>query len=243
MSEYLIRKLENGSDLIDDDRAFLREATKRTKDLRARQAIIDEGDEPKDVHVVVEGFACRYKILTDGSRQIMALLVPGDFCDLHVAILGAMDHGIATLSPCRIALLPRSTVEEITYDYPRLARAMWWATLVDEATLREWLANMGQRDAADRLAHLFCELYVRLRSVGLTQDHAFDLPMKQTDLAETLGMTPVHMNRSIQHLRAANLLEFRSGRVHLPDFERLQKQCGFTPNYLHLKSNHAPSLL
>ncbi|WP_198959228.1 Crp/Fnr family transcriptional regulator [Bradyrhizobium canariense] len=126
---------------------------------------IKEGDSPADVHLVLSGFACRYKLLPSGDRQIMAWLVPGDICDLHVSILGEMDHAIGTLTPCQIAFLPRHVIEELTSGGGTLTRALWWATLVDEAVMREWLVGIGRRPPDRRIAHLFCELHLRLASV------------------------------------------------------------------------------
>lgn len=182
----------------------------------------------------MEGFACRYKLLPDGRRQIMAFLVPGDFCDLHVAILGEMDHSIGTSWGCTVVDIPRSTVDDLTANHPRITRALWWATLVDEATLREWLVNMGQRDADRQTAHLFCELLVRLQAVGRASADGFEFPITQEDLADTLGVTSVHVNRVLQEMRGKGLIEWKSKRLRIPDVERLKAFAGFDPKYLHL---------
>jgi CRP-like cAMP-binding protein len=196
--------------------------------------IIEEGDRPDDVHLVLDGFACRYKMMPNGSRQIMALLVPGDFCDLHVAILGEMDHGIATLSPCTMVEIPRATILDMTDHHPRIARALWWASLVDEGVLREWIVNLGQRDAEHRMAHLFCELLVRLRAVGRADEAGYELPMTQAELGDVLAISNVHVNRTLQTLREAGLIAFKGQRLTIPDVERLKAYAEFTPNYLHL---------
>lgn len=234
MSNPLIRKLRHGANLTDEDCAKLADASARTRRVDKRQDIIQEGDRPEYVQLVLEGFACRYKLLRDGSRQIMALLVPGDFCDIHVAILGEMDHSIATLSACILVEIPRDVVLDLTQNHPRIAHALLWATLVDEAVLREWLVNMNQRDADHRMAHLFCELLVRLQSVGLADEAGFDLPITQQELGDLLGMSNVHVNRTLQTLREAGLIEFRSKRLTIPSVERLNAYAEFKPNYLHL---------
>ncbi len=165
----------------------------------------------------------------------MALLVPGDLCDLHAAILGAMDHGIATLSPCTVAAIPRATVEDLTTNHPRINRALWWSTLVDEATLREWLVNMGQRPADRQLAHLLCELRVRLDTVGLVAEGgSYELPLTQEELADVLGLSPVHVNRVLQQLRGDGLIATRGKTLTIRDVARLEAFAGFDPNYLHL---------
>ena len=195
--------------------------------------MIREGDAPSDVHLVLEGFACRYKVLPNGQRSIFAYLVPGDFGDLHIFILKAIDHGIATLSPCTIVDIPRERVLEML-ERPAIARALWWATLVDEATLREWLVNVGRRDAEAGLAHLFCELLLRLKSVGLAIGGEVTLPLTQEELGDTLGLSTVHVNRSLQALRAKGIIFFKDRRLVIPDVDRLRAMCHFNPNYLHL---------
>ena len=233
MFSPLIRKLGHSVDFTAADRDRLTQLS-RTRRVEARHQIIEHGSRPEDVHLVLDGFACRYKMLRNGKRQIVALLVPGDFCDLHVAILGAMDHGIATLSSCTIADLPRTTILDLTENHPRIARALWWATLVDEAILREWLVNMGQREADQQLAHLFCELLVRQQVAGIGDANGCPLPLRQEDLADVLGLTAVHVNRTLQSLRDEGLIALRRRRLDIPDLERLQAYCDFDPDYLHL---------
>ncbi|TXN54054.1 Crp/Fnr family transcriptional regulator [Methylobacterium sp. WL2] len=234
MSNPLIMKLEYGARLTNEDRAVLQDLTRRTRRVARRMDISPEGERPENVHLVVEGFACRYKTLNDGRRQIMAFLVPGDFCDLHVAILGEMDHSIGTSWGCTIVDIPRSVIEHLTAHRPRITRALWWATLVDEGTLRAWLVNMGQREADQQMAHLVCELLVRLRVVGLVNEDSFEFPMTQYDLADALGISGVHVNRVLQDLRGRGLLEWRSKRLCIPNTARLMDFAEFNPKYLHL---------
>jgi len=229
-----IKKMEHGAHLDDADREMLRHAIGRTKQIGARHDLIQEGDEPDNVQLILEGFACRYKLLPDGQRSIMALLVPGDFCDLHVAILGEMDHNIGTLSPCTVAEISRETVDYLTDENPRITRALWWASLVDEGVLREWLVNMGRRPVEQRLGHLICELLERLRAVGLADANSYDLPLTQEELSDVMGCSLVHINRSLQALRSAGLIEWQGKRVIIPNVTRLMDHAGFTPNYLHL---------
>lgn len=235
MYNPLILKLEHGADLTEADRVTLRGVTARTRSVAAHQDIIKEGDRPDEVRLMMSGFACRYKVLADGRRQIMAYLVPGDFCDLHVAILGEMDHGIATLSPCEVVEIPRATIETLTRDQPRITRALWWASLVDAGTLREWLVNMGQRPAEQRIAHLFCELHARLNAVGLVKSDGFDFPLTQHELGDSMGLSTVHVNRTLQELRGRGLIAFRAKVLNILDVKRLSAFAGFSPNYLHLQ--------
>ncbi len=233
MSNILIRKLELFGSLPESDKRMLEEVSAHPRSVPGRQDVIREGESPADVQLVLSGMACRYKDLPDGKRAIFAYLVPGDFCDLNIFILKSMDHCIATLSPCTIATIPRKRVLEMS-ERPAIARALWWATLVDEATLREWLVNIGQRNAETRIGHLFCELNLRLQSIGLADAGEFSLPITQTELADTMGLSTVHVNRSLQSLRARGLIFFKSGRLVIPDVDRLASACQFNPNYLHI---------
>ena len=233
VSNPLIMKLEHGAHLTDEDRATLRTLSAETRHAEAQHDLIHESDRPETVHLVMSGFACRYKVLADGKRQILAFLIPGDFCDLHVAILGAMDHSICTLSPCTIVEISRETIADLTENHPRLTRALWWATLVDEGILREWLTGMGQRSCESQAAHLFCELLLRLQTVGLATPNSYHLPLTQIDLADALGISAVHMNRILQQLRADGLITLRRSVLTIPDVNRLEALAGFTPNYLH----------
>lgn len=230
----LIAKLRHFDPLEDDDRALLLRAAGKVRRLGAHESIVREGDVPRVVHFLVSGYTCRYKLLTDGRRQITALLVPGDTCDLHGFLLARMDHGVITLSSCTVVQIARETLLELTETRPRIARALWWSTLVDEAILREWLGNIGRRTASQRIAHLFCELLTRLQVVGLAQDNSYDFPLTQAELADIAGLSTVHVNRTLQELRAAGLITLRGKTLSVIDFERLQAVAGFDPSYLHL---------
>jgi CRP-like cAMP-binding protein len=233
MTNRLTRKLEAFGPLPDADRRLLDEVCREARAVGPKIDLIREGDAPSDVHLILEGFACRYKVLPNGTRQIMAFLVPGDFCDLHVFILKAMDHTIATLSPCKVVKIPRARILEMM-DRPAIARAFWWAALVDEATLREWLVNIGARTAEQRIAHLLCELLLRLQTVGLADSDRYELPITQAELADTVSLTSVYVNRVVQRLRRNGLIAVRGKILVILDVERLKAFSGFNPNYLHL---------
>lgn len=235
MMNPVIQKLQYGAELSHADRRRIEQLTSDVRSYGPREDLIREGERPDHMHAVLEGYACRYKVLADGGRQIMAWLVPGDLCDLHVSLLGQMDHSIAALSASRIAILPRREMEELAGSGGSLNRALWWSTLVDEGVLREWLVGMGRRPADKQIAHLFCELLVRLRSVGLADDDSFDLPVTQEELADTVGMSPVHINRVLQHLRQDGLITLQGRVLTILDFERLKAFAEFDPNYLHLE--------
>jgi CRP-like cAMP-binding protein len=229
----LIAKLENVACLSDDDRHALITACQNVRDIAANEDVISEGDKPEYIHLMLAGWACRYKDLEEGSRSITAYLVPGDFCDLHVTILGSMDHGIAALTPAKVAFISRTKMDELTRERPELTRALWWATLVDEGVLRAWLVNISRRDGFARVANLICELYERLDNVGLVNAGKFSLPLTQEEIADSTGMTPVHANRILQRLRRDGLLTLKGGNLNLLDAERLKEIAGFDPSYLH----------
>lgn len=233
-----IRKIAYGADLTAEDQALLDEVSATPRPVAAKTDLISEGDEPTNVHLVMSGYACRYKVLPDGRRQIMAIFVPGDVCDLHIQILGEMDHSIGTLSDATVVDIPPAIIDKLIAN-PRINRGLWWMTLVDEGTLREWLVSMGQRGAAEQMAHVFCELHLRLRSVGLAEGDRFDLPGTQEDLADVMGVTPVHVNRTLALLRDNRLIDLDRGQLFIPDVGRLRAFGGFDPNYLHLRDGKA----
>ena len=163
----------------------------------------------------------------------MAFLIPGDLCDVHVALLKQMDHSIGALSACKVAFIPARAISDIIEEHRGLANALWWATLVDEAISREWLVNIGRREAEHRVAHLICEMMLRSRAVGLTDDDSFDLPLTQEELADTVGTSHVHMNRTLQKLRGDGWITTNGKNVLVNDLPALMEFSGFDPTYLH----------
>ena len=236
MENLLTRKLERFAPLPIADRRLLDDIITPTRTVPARVDLIREGDPPKDVRLILDGFACRYKTLDNGKRQIVAYLLPGDFCDLNAVILNAMDHSIGTLSACTVVDIPRHRILELT-ACPAIARAFWWVTLVDEATLREWLLNVGQRTAVTRVAHLLCELVARLQVVGIAKDGSYKLPLTQVDIGDTTGISFVHISRCLQRLRDMGFITRTGLNVTSSDMERMSDFCGFNPSYLHLGSD------
>ena len=234
MVDILARKLSSFIDLSEDDQLHLRDLCGKTRQVRAGEDIIHEGDRPENVFLLVEGWACRYKTLPDGQRQIMAYLIPGDLCDIHIFILKEMDHAIAFLNDGKVAAIPKEAMLQTLRQRPRIAQALFWSTLVDEATLRAWLVNIGQRDAYKRIAHLFCEMWLRMCEVGLTSGGEFSLPLTQEQLADTMGLTSVHVNRVLQRMRTEGLIRFSNKQMLIHDVEHMRLISGFDPNYLHL---------
>ena len=225
-------KLDRVVRLTPNDRQALANACRDVRSIPADRYIARTGDRPGYVHLILEGWAVRCQLLSDGSRQITAFLLPGDLCDQHVTILGAMDHDIRTITPARVAHLPNGELEELARKSPQIARALWWSTLVDEAVLRAWIANIGRREAYQRVGHILCELHVRLENIGLTNGAQFELPVTQEELADALGLTPVHVNRMLRRLREEGLIFTRRPWITLRDIARLREACGFDGAYL-----------
>ena len=230
----LIRKLGGFVSLSDVDRTTLAQISAEARHVASGTDLVREGDAPDGVFLVMKGIACRHKLRANGARQIMAYLVPGDACDLDVALLDEMDHTITTLSACEIVRLAPKTVADLLANHPQIARGLRKSQLVDEATLREWLVNVGRRSAVERLAHLLCELLLRLQVVGCASENAYELPVTQVDLADTTGLTSVHVNRSLRELRRQGLIELGGGRVKILDLPRLRALAEFRSDYLHL---------
>ncbi|WP_456269166.1 Crp/Fnr family transcriptional regulator [Kushneria sp. AK178] len=235
MIEPLVARLQHYTELKKDDVNMLRSIPERTTRFDRGEYIITEGDDPVAVHLMLEGWACRCKMLSDGREQIMGYLMDGDLCDLHVTLLSHMDHSIRTLTPATVAMIPEESINRIFEDYPRLARALSWYTTVDEAITRHWLLNVGLRSAEARVAHLFCEMVVRFQAAGLTENTTIAMPLTQVNLAETLGLTSVHVNRVLQRLRQKNLITLAQKRLVVLDFEGLKAVAEFDAGYLHLK--------
>jgi CRP-like cAMP-binding protein len=235
MGIYLALRLSAFTRLSAADREALEKLTaKRQRQFAARRDLIREGDKPRSIFLMLEGWACRYKQLTDGRRQIVSFFIPGDLCDMNVFILKEMDHSIGAINKVRAAEIGREDFDRLMREHPRITQALYWNELVNVAVQREWTVDLGQRSAYERLAHLFCELFVRLEAVELTTGHSFDFPLTQTDLADAMGLTTVHVNRMLRQLREDGLIEFDRKSLTLLDLERLKRVALFNPNYLHM---------
>lgn len=238
----LIRKLRNVTRIQAEDIAALERLCVNVKTVPARTDIIREGERPDHVHLILEGWAGRYRIVESGDRQFTAFLIPGDFCDLHVGILARMDHSIEAVTQCRVAYLSSEGLDRLTEERGHLTRALWWATLLDEAILREWIVNNGRRDAKAAIAHLLCELRLRMELTGASAAGPVSFPISQEDIANATGITPVHANRTIQLLRNLGLIELRDKTLTLLDHEALQEIAGFNPEYFHLRARHGEEI-
>lgn len=233
MTNRFIEKLSGFSPLAPGEIKALAAATASPRQYSAKDDLIREGDRPGPVFVVLEGWACRYKILPNGSRQILAYLMPGDSCDLHIGLLAEMDHNIQTITPALVATIERVEMDQIMEKHRGIAKAMYLGQLIDEGTMRAWITSMGRRASIERVAHLMCELYLRARNVGLTLETRFALPLSQNMLADSLGMTPVHLNRVVKELRQSGAMTLQRGSLIIEDPAKLIRIAGFDENYLH----------
>ncbi len=203
------------------------------KAIAPDQVIIAEGSCPDHLSLIVDGFAYRYKFLPGGRRQILGYLVPGDLCDVRFSVFDRLDHNIASLSDSQVANIPVKTLLDLFAAHPAIERAMWLAALVDRTILQEWLLNIGQRDAYQKLSHFFCEMSVRLKASGCSDsDGSIELPLDQTALADTTGLTLVHINRTLQRMRCEGLIALRRRRLTISDPDRLAAIAGFNDDYL-----------
>jgi CRP-like cAMP-binding protein len=235
----LARKLESILHLSDGEKDAISRLPLQIAEIKADQDIVREGDRPSRSCVLLEGFTCNYKLVADGKRQILAFHIPGDIPDLQSLHLKVLDNGLATITPCRVGFVQHETLREICERFPRIAIAFWRDTLIDAAVFREWMTSIGRRSAYARIAHLLCEMVVRLRVVGLTEGHTCDLPITQTEFGDALGLSLVHVNRTMQELRRAGLISFRGSTLTVLDWEGLRKAGEFDSTYLHLDASRA----
>jgi CRP-like cAMP-binding protein len=235
MIDKHLMKLRARDDISPEEEVAIRGAIKEVITVPADRVVVREGEPMSYSTILLSGIAARRKDLHDGRRQYTELHVAGDFTDLHSFTLKRLDHDIVALSDCSFAAVPHVHLKEITERHPHLARVLWFATNLDAAIHRAWEVSLGSRNAIGRMAHLFCEMYIRLELVGLTRASSYDLPVSQQELGEMLGMTPVHANRTLQQLRKQGILEFAGGLVTIHDVARLKHTAEFDPSYLYLE--------
>jgi CRP-like cAMP-binding protein len=235
----LIRKLGSVFTLAEDERQALEALPMQVMVIKDDQDIVRMGDRPSRSCLILSGFAATYKVTAGGKRQIVSFAIAGDIPDLQSLHLKTLDTSIATISTCRVGFIPHEALRDICLRYPRIGAAFWRETLIDAAIFREWVMNVGQREAYQRMAHVLCELLVRLRAVGLAEDHACELPITQAEFADAIGITTVHVNRVLQQMRADGLIESKGTQIKIPDWDKLKHAGEFDPAYLHLESDQA----
>jgi CRP-like cAMP-binding protein len=229
-----LKKLRRRIEISSDEERAIRESVAETRTVPADQLLIRAGQELSSSLMLLEGWLARSKDLPSGERQVTQLHVAGDFADLHGFTLKRLDHDVTTLTRCVVAVVPHERLRLITEHYPRLTWIYWMLTNVDAAITRELALSLGQRSAISRMGHLFCELHARLDAVGRARPDGYELPMTQRELAECLGLTVVHANRTLQELRRRGLVEFENRQLTILDRRGLEGVAEFDPSYLYL---------
>jgi len=236
--EPMLRKLAYWGGLDAADEEAVLALPHRTNWVERHGYAIRERAKPTHSCVILSGFAMRHKIVADGARQIVSVHMKGDLVDLHNSFLGVSDHNVQALTECELAFIPRDAVQEIAFARPSIGLAMWLDTLVDASIFREWVVNVGRRDSYSRVAHLLCEFSLRLEVAGLGEATDYELPMTQEQIADCVGLTPVHVNRTLRRLESEGLITRRNSRaVAIGDWNRLAEAGDFDSTYLHLREN------
>lgn len=235
MLDKLFLKLRQRDDLAEFEQQALVGAVSEVKEVGEAETLVRAGDPLHASMVLLDGVVGRVRDLSDGRRQIIALHVPGDFFDLHAFLLKTLDHDIESLTPARVAIVPHDRLKLISERWPHLSRLLWTATLLDAAIDREKILSIGRRSAISRLAHLLCELQVRLKAVDMAQDHGYPLALTQAQLADASGLTQVHVNRTLKDLRDRGIVTVRGGKVTIGDWPALTEIAEFADDYLYLE--------
>jgi CRP-like cAMP-binding protein len=235
----LISKMASIVTLSDEERAALMRLPIQVQELRADQDIMREGDRPLRSCLLIEGFACRYSMTGEGKRQIYSFHLPGEIPDLQSFHLKTMDHSLATITQTKVGFIQHEVLQDICDRYPGLAGAFWRETLIDGAIFREWMKGIGRREANARIAHLLCEMFIRLKAVGLAEGNSCLWPITQGEIADALGLSNVHVNRTLMELRAAGLITLTKKGLTVKDWEGLKTLGEFDPTYLHQEPKEA----
>lgn len=236
----LIRKLESITTLSDKERGAIETLPVKVRTLRARQDIVRNGDTASQCGLLLDGWACRYKIIGEGKRQIFSFDVAGDIPDLQSLHIPLMDHSVATMTAATVAFIPHETLRDLTARFPGIAAKLWRNMLVDAGIFREWMVSMGRRSAFDHMAHLFCELYLKQAAVGLAGGYRCPLPVTQLDLADALGLSNVHVNRVLQEMRGKGMITLHGNTLVIEAWEKLLQASEFDATYLHMRKRAVP---
>lgn len=229
-----LKKLRVRTEIGADEEKIIRALLRETRRVPADEVVVRAGVELDTSLLLIDGWLARTKDLPSGNRQVMELHVAGDFADLHSFTLKRLDHDVISMSECTIGVVPHDRLMDLSENHPHLARVYWLTTNIDAAITRETAMSLGQRSAIQRMAHLFCELHVRLGIVGKTRGQTFDFPLTQREMSECLGLTVVHVNRTLQELRRMGLVEAQNREITILDKGRLEAIAEFDPLYLQL---------
>lgn len=234
----VVKKLSTFASFSKSEEEQVEHLFSRTQVVADKEVIAWEDEPAEDIIFVMEGFVHRAKMLTNGRRQILAFMSPGDACDRGVSILDRRDHSLVALGEGIIARVSHQKLEALLTETNKLRDAFQWATLVEESIAREWITNIGQREAPERAAHLFCEMFYKLRAIDQVEGMSYRLPLTQRDLSDAIATSEVHANRVLQALRAQHLIAFGDKRLTILDLQGLERFAGFDPTYLHLSAKY-----
>ena len=229
----MLAKLDRRGRFGEADREALLALPYQVRRVAAGTNLIRDGDRPEHCCALLSGFAYRHKITGEGGRQVIAIHMEGDFVDLQNSMLDVADHNVQMLTDGDVAFVPRAAIRDLALARPAVAIALWTDTLIDSAIFREWVVNVGRRDARARIAHLLCEFSLRLEAAGLAENHRYELPMSQEQLADCTGLTPVHVNRILRQLGEEGLIGRNKRSVVIEDWERMREVGDFNDRYLH----------
>lgn len=233
MVQLFVRKLRHGAQLNDADEKVLSALAQRFRPIDGRGDIVTEGRAPRSLPLIVNGWAGRYRLLENGKRQIITLYLPGDLCEPFGVLPRFIDHAVGALTPVLFAPVSLDALGEAARGSLRIEEALWWDLLVASGIEREHVVSLGRRSASERMGHMFCELHLRLAMVGLVDGLGYDLPITQADLGDLLGLSAVHINRSLMDLRKTGLISLRGRRLTIHDLQGLRALSFFDPSYLH----------
>ena len=236
----IVRKLSVREELDESDRSAILGLPFSLRKVQASQYLVWDGEKPQNTCLLVSGFACRHKIAAGGGRQIVSIHTRGDIVDLQNSLLGTADHNVQMLTAGEIAVIPVEAMRELAYKHPSVGMAMWYETLVEGSIFREWVLNIGRRDARTRIAHLLCELALRMENAGLGEHINYELPITQEQLADSVALTSVHVNRTLMKLEADGLLTRARRTVTVVDWKKLIAEADFEPRYLHIGEHAGP---
>jgi CRP-like cAMP-binding protein len=235
VSELLLRKAMQHGTLLEADKAAILSLRPGTRLVSAGEDLVRQGDRPDVAVMVLSGMLARYHTLPSGDRQYVALHISGDLPDVQSLFLSVMDHSLCALDRSEVGVIPHDQLRDLFLKRPGVGFAFWRLTLVDAAIFREAVTNIGARNHVARLAHLFCEQYVRSREARLVDGWSCRLPLTQGQIGQMLGMSHISVHRALQRLRKERLAEFRSGELEVTDWRGLRHAAGFDPTYLHLQ--------
>lgn len=235
--EHLLQRLAWATPLSDEEKRYLVGLSSDVRSFQPRDEIVSADEPVKFSTVLLEGLACREKVLASGQRQITAFHLSGDFCDLHTYMLKTIPDSVKAITACKVAIVSRGRLDAITSASPRIARLLWKSTLIDAAIYRRWLVCIGRQSALSRLCHLFCEFYFRLKVIGLTDELSCPFPVTQIDLSDAMGLSLVHTNKTCARIKKMNLASIVNRTLTIHDWTRLHEAAEFDPRYLYSKEH------